>query len=220
MKQARFIVLDGVDGTGKDTQAARLVALALERGLSALGLSYPIYDSHTGRDIGAYQQGEYGELAFVDPHLASYLYAVNRFEHQTRLQQALTRNDLVIAARYVPSNVAYMAARVPNTQKVNFRAWLERLDYEILGNPKEDAVIFLDLPIDLSNRLIAKRALGRRDINDENHQYRESVRKEYLALAKTQPHWHVIDCALGSKIRSIQEIATEIGALVFDRLMS
>ncbi len=219
MKKALFVVLDGADGTGKDTQAKRLVEQATQRGLRAALFAYPNYATPVGQDIAAYQQGRYGELGSVDPHLVCYPYAVNRFETQAALRQAITTSDLVVASRYVSSNVVYSTARVPARQRLELGRWVEQLDYDILGNPPEDAVIVLDLPTELSSRLIAQRALGRRDINDENRLYRQAVRDEYAKLANERPNWYRIDCAKGDKVRSVESIGDEIATLVLERLL-
>ena len=220
MRRATFIVLDGVDGAGKDVQTERLVATCRKRGFSTEQLKFPVYDSFTGRDIVAYQSGEFGELDALNPRLVAYLYAANRVEARPTIERALTNSDVIIASRYAPSNVAYSAARVAPSERVAHRQWVRQLDHNVLGNPREDAVIFLDLPTDLSEQLIAKRDLGRRDIHDENRAYPEIVREQYHALAKTEPHWTVVDCSVqGQEIRTIDDIAAEIETIVFGTII-
>lgn len=220
MRRARFIVIDGADGAGKDVQAEGLATAARSRGLRVARLAFPVYDSFTGRDIVAYQSGTFGELETLNPRLVAYLYAANRVEARPMLEQALAQNDLVIAARYAPSNVAYSAARVPEAERAAYRDWLMALDYDVLRNPREDAVIFLDLPTTLSERLMAKRKLGRRDIHDENRAYREIVREQYHELAKTLAHWTLVRCEDGEGgIRTIDDIATELESIVFGKIL-
>jgi len=216
--RGRFTVLDGADGAGKDTQADQLLAAAKRRGVSAAIIRFPAYEqTFSGAVIRDYQRGTFGELKDCHPKLVSYLYAVDRFEMQAHLRDLLEAHELVIASRYVISNIAYMAARLPSDQRPEFRAWLERLDYEVLGNPREDMVVFLSLPINLSDQLIAKRKGIHRDMNDENAVYRTEVLAEYEALCGMHDHWHKIDCAAGDTIRTIEDIAAELEQLVFER---
>src|SRR5690606_28872010 len=175
----------------------------------------------TGRDIVAYQSGQFGELETLNPRLVAYLYAANRVEARPTLEQALADHDLVVAVRYAPSNVAYSAARVPESERAAYREWVMALDYEVLGNPREDAVIFLDLPTALSQQLVAKRALGRRDIHDENSAYQTLVRDQYHYLAEHLPHWRLVRCDNDQGgIRSIEDIAAELESVVFDRILN
>lgn len=218
-KRAIFVVIDGADGTGKDTQATKLVATAKRRGLTVAHFAFPNYSTIVGRDIKAYQSGSFGEMDTVHPRVISYLYAVNRYESQTALNSALSSKDLVIAARYASSNLVYSSVRVPISERPDFQRRIEQLDYDVLGNPQEDAVVCLDLPLELSDQLIAKRNLGRRDINDENRAYRQSVRNEYQRLATERANWHLIDCTENNQIRSIASISDEITKLVFDTLL-
>ncbi len=217
--RGKFIVLDGADGAGKDTQADRLLAAAERRGMSAAVIRFPAYDqTFSGQTIRAYQSGEFGELADCHPKLVSYLYAVDRYELQPELNRLLDTHDLVIASRYVVSNVAYMAARLPRAERPAFRTWLERLDYEVLKNPREDMVVFLSLPTELSDTLIAKRGTAARDLNDENAAYRAEVLGEYEALCDAHAHWRKVACNAGDSIRPIDDIAAELEAMVFERM--
>lgn len=221
--RGKLIVLDGVDGAGKDTQADQLLASARRRGISAAIIRFPAYDKTlSGKEVRAYLNGKFGELSACHPKLISYLYAVDRFEMQSQLHQLLDSHDLVIAARYVISNIAYQAARLPKEDRPAFREWAEALDYTALGNPREDAVIFLSLPVSLSDKLIAKRnqtTTTGRDIHDENAIYRKEVLGEYEALCASHDHWLSIKCDSNNQIRSIEDIAQELDQLVFERIL-
>lgn len=220
MKRATFIVLDGADGTGKDTQAPLLLDAAKQRGLTVSLFRFPEYETETGQDISAYQRGDFGELGTTDPHLICYLYAANRFQARARLREALATCDLVIAKRYVPSNVVYGSSQVPSSERAAFQDWVMRLDYSVFENPREDAVIYLDLPVDLATTLIQNRKLDRRDINDENLSLRQTVREQYLTLSGKHEHWHVVDCQHQHSIRTIEDIQQELQRLVFDTILA
>lgn len=222
--RGKFIVLDGADGAGKDTQANALLAAAQAQGLSAALIRFPGYDTTlSGREVKAYLAGEYGEFNAVHPKITSYLYAVDRYEQQPLLNELLEKHDLVIASRYVISNIAYQAARLPEAERPAYREWAKKLDYDVLKNPHEDAVLFLSLPVELSKTLIEKRlkqGTAGRDIYDENLTYQRTVLGEYEYLCSTHDHWYQINCAHDGKIRSIDDIAQEIQQLVFTKILA
>lgn len=186
-----LVVIDGTDGSGKTTQIKLILKATQQQGLKAAEIVFPGYaTTFAGSDIKAYLQGEFGPLKYTHPRVISYLYAVDRFEQQQRLLTLLQENDLVIAGRYVPSNVAYQAAKLPIKQRQDFRQWCEALDYKVLGNRREDAVIFISLPPRLSGALITqrnKRQKPERDIHEENLKYMEQVWQEYHHYYKLTP---------------------------------
>jgi len=222
--RGKLIVLDGTDGSGKDTQTDLLLKSAQKRGLSAAVIRFPSHgETFSGRVIrDEYLTGKLGDLAVCHPKLICYLYAVDRFEQQASLNQLLASHDLVIATRYVISNIAYQAARIPELDRAEFRKWAEELDYDVMKNPKEDAVVFLSLPVDLATQLIEKRNAGKqvsRDLHDENKSYQRDILHEYQTLCASHDHWYQIDCESNGAIRTIDDIAQELDRLVFEQIL-
>lgn len=224
---ATFLVIDGTDGAGKQTQTERLLAAARRRGLRAATIDFPGYARTTsGRVVRQYLDGAFGDAAVVHPMLASYPYAVDRFESAPALRQLLAENDLVVADRYVVSNIAYQAAKLPAAERPAFRDWCASLDYDVLGNPRENAVIFLSLPIEISQRLIAQRNRSQgvtvaADLHESNQRYLATVLEEYKVLCGQRDGWYEIDCSdAHNGIRPIDDIAAEIEDLVFSRILA
>lgn len=217
----KLIVLDGTDGAGKTTQTQILIDNLHQAGFKVDTVSFPAYDKTvSGKIISRYLKGEFGDVSNTSPYLTSYPYAIDRFESRGELLQKLDANDVVIATRYTVSNLAYQAAKLPKEARAEFRAWCAALDYEVFKNPKEDAVIFLSLPPQLSSELLKKRksGLNEKDIHEDSFNYMVEVWQEYLQYCNSNPHCFKIDCYDADKIRSIESIANELKALVLNIL--
>src|SRR5258707_15888241 len=106
-----FIAVEGIDGSGKQTQV-RLLARALEsRGYQVLSTGFPQYGSWFGKMVGQFLNGDLGPLHTVDPHFAALLYAGDRFECKQPIVETMEQGGLVIADRYIASNLAHQAVR-------------------------------------------------------------------------------------------------------------
>ncbi|MBI2590229.1 hypothetical protein HYW32_04410 [Candidatus Berkelbacteria bacterium] len=220
---ALFVVIDGTDGAGKDTQTARLAKIAKSRGFSVATLSYPSTgETFSGRFLRRELfTGKLGEMNKLHPKLVAYPFIVDRYEQQPHLKELIGENDLVIANRYVISTIAYQGAGLPSGERLEFHDWVEELDYEIMGSPREDAVIFLSLPIEQASKLLDQRKINDhsgRDLYDESQNFQREVFKEYQKLCASNSHWHEVKCNDGGRIRSIEEIGVDIDRLIFDEL--
>src|SRR5690606_21348391 len=139
----------------------------------------------------------------TSPYVIAPLYALDRFESQRDLRKKLAENDIVIATRYVISNTAYMTAKLPVLDREKSRKWLNNLEYKSLFNYKEDLVIFLSLPPNLSNRLNQKRQAGltlEKNIHEEDLDNMQSVRHEYMEYCETNQNCLTIDCFQDNEI--------------------
>jgi dTMP kinase len=215
-----LVAIEGIDGTGKGTQARRLVDALTAAGHRTQLIGFPRYsETAFGRRIGRYLNGDYGSLDEVHPLFASLLFAGDRFESRDILRQALDNSDIVVLDRYVGSNIAHQCAKQTGAERDDLRAFIEHLEHGIYQLPRADLVILLDLPAAQAQALIAKKA--RRDYTDrahdlqeENAPYLEAVRQLYLEVAAANPQWRRVDVAPGGKLRSIDDIAAEILAIV------
>ncbi len=198
MKRGTFVVIEGGDGTGKETQTNLLHSRARQEGYRVVKTSFPNYDTPTGEEIHRYlDTKEYGELRQVDPKLASLLFIIDRHEAQSWMERMLRRVDLFIADRYSISNFAYQTARLqPGPDREAMLTWLHRFEHETpFQHPFPDKIIYLDLPPAVSAEAMKKE--GRKlDIHEENPDYQQRVREEFLALAATDRggRWKMINC--------------------------
>jgi dTMP kinase len=212
--------MEGIDGSGKRTQLDLLEKSLTSRGLPVCATGFPHYDSFFGKLVGQFLNGDFGALPTVDPHFAALLYAGDRFQARPQLSDALHRGKLILADRYIASNLAHQTARVPPDQRERFVAWLENLEYEIYGLPREDLVIYLRVPPVHAQALISKKSprvytSAKQDLQESNLPHLEAAAAMYEALA-LRPRWSTIDCFDSARnlMRDPQTIAIDVLALI------
>jgi dTMP kinase len=218
--RARLIALEGIDGSGKGTQAERLVERLRKSGLGTTLISFPRYEAtFFGGLVGSFLNGKFGSLNEVHPMLVSLLFAGDRFESSAMLQTALTTSDVVVLDRYVASNVAHQGAKRAGAERDALCRSIEHVEYDLFNMPRPDSVILLDLSVDWAQKLVAQKAARKytdraADIQEADAAYLAGVRELYLELAAREPNWTVIHCEQGGSLRSIDAIAEEIWQLV------
>jgi len=224
--RGKLSALEGIDGSGKRTQLELLAHALEERGISIMCISFPRYDSSFGKLAGRYLNGDFGPLESVDPHLSSLLYAGDRFEAKGEIEAALAAGKLVLADRYIGSNLAHQTERVPPDERDEFLAWLKHIEYGIYGLPVEDLVVYLRIPAPDAYRLIGLKAprsytSHRHDILEANVTHLEQTAGIYDRLA-TEHNWVRIDCTnLASGILySPEEIHRALLKAVESRVLS
>jgi dTMP kinase len=215
-----LIDIEGIDGSGKGTQARALVGRLAKAGISGSLVSFPRYEATLfGRAVGEFLNGEFGALDEVHPFLVSLLFAGDRFESRPFLLDAMRTNEIVVLDRYVPSNVAHQAAKLDGAARAELTRRILEIELGLFGLPKPDLVVLLDLPVSMAQRLIAKKGARaytakKADLQEADGQYLERVREVYLELARIESHWQQIACCEGNRLRSVDEIAEDVWQLV------
>lgn len=213
---APILVIEGIDGSGKGTQAQRLKRCLTDLGHRACLLSFPQYDdTFFGQRIADFLNGRFGSLDQLDPFLVSLLYAGDRFESRTKIVTAQDTVDLVILDRYVASNIAHQTAKYDTPQREQLRDWIEQIEYEIYRIPRETQVVLLDTPVDVSQALIAQKSPRSytdqaADLQEADQPYLKRVREVYLELAQLNNHWTTVPVTCNGELRTIDEIGQEI----------
>jgi dTMP kinase len=215
-----FIAIEGIDGSGKRTQVELLEKALASRGHSIYPTGFPQYDSWFGKMVGKFLNGELGALDAVDPHFTAMLYAGDRFEAKLTLQSALDAGTIVLADRYIGSNLAHQVARAPAEKRAEFMAWIEHLEYNIYGLPRENLILYLRVPPRHAQRLIARKSArsytsAKQDILESSLRHLEDAAEMYDLLSR-RPAWATIECfdATRNAMRPPQEIAAEVLAAV------
>lgn len=219
-----LIAIEGIDGSGKGTQARELQRRLTAAERSAALLSFPRYaETLFGGLIGDYLNGRLGTLEQVHPLLASLLFAGDRFESLGVLRDALQRHDVVILDRYVASNIAHQAARAParSAELIShygperLATLIEQIEHGVFGLPRADLTILLDIPAASAVELIARKkprdyTEQAADLHEADVAYLDSVRRMYLKLAEGKGDWRTIPVVQSGGVRAIAEIAEEI----------
>lgn len=212
-----FVAIEGIDGSGKGTQTAALRRYFEELGLSCETITFPRYsETLLGQQIGRFLDGRFGPLEHLHPVPISLLYAAERFESRALIEEKRNGCDVLIADRYVGSNLAHQGARLQGAEREEFLAFIDRLEFELFGVPRPDLVLLLDLPAEASARRVAcKRARDYTDqvtdLHESNLEYLQSVREVYLELCAARPEWHQVPCLQANgQNREIDEIQQEL----------
>ncbi|QDU06746.1 Thymidylate kinase [Gimesia aquarii] len=211
-----LIAIEGIDGSGKGTQAERLLAKLKQEGIAASLVGFPRYDQTLfGKSIGDFLNGRFGQLDEVNPFLASLLYAGDRFESRDHILKMIESTQVVIFDRYIPSNIAHQGAKLSGKERSEFIQWIEQIEYQIFGLPRLDLAILLDLPADYAQKLVAEKQARSytekiADLQEADQSYLANVRQVYLHLAEVNQHWRKINSLNEDQLRSIDEIGDEI----------
>jgi dTMP kinase len=222
--RGKFIVLEGIDGSGKRTQLEALVRAFTARGVALAQVSFPRYEGFFGKLVARFLNGEFGALADVDPHFSALLYAADRLESKAVIEDALASGKTVLADRYVGSNLAHQGSRMPREKRDEFIAWLRQLEYDIYGLPPEDLVVYLHVPVTEAHRLAGERGARdytklSRDLQEADVAHLDAAAQVYDELARQQ-HWVKVECfeAAAGALRAPASIHEEILAAVEARL--
>lgn len=205
-----LIVLEGLDGSGKATQAA-LLAKALEKRLGKVRkVDFPDYGSPSSALVKMYLQGDFGrEPGDVNPYAASTFYAVDRFASYRRgWRQDYLAGVPILADRYATANLIYQLVKLPEEEWEGFIAWAEDFEYGKLGLPRPDMVLYLEMPVEVSQRLLAgryKAGGGEKDIHESHLAFLRDCGKAARFVAKSRG-WEVVHCAEAGEALPIETI--------------
>jgi dTMP kinase len=196
-----LVAIEGIDGSGKGSQTALLRARIEKAGLRSAGFSFPQYgDNPFGLAVSWYLNGQFGTVDEVSPYLAAVLYAGDRFAARPGLRNALETCDLVVCDRYVPSNLAHQAAKLPASERPAFLAWLCDIEYKTFDLPRPEISVFLDMPPSVAQALVRRKAARSytslaADIHENSLGYLSSCAEVYRYLISNDPDsWIVVDC--------------------------
>ena len=216
----KLIVIEGLDGSGKATQAKRLAALLEKRGKRVREISFPNYDSDSSALVKMYLSGAFGrEPGDVNAYAASSFYAVDRYAGMKQDWGGFYQDGgILIADRYTTSNAVHQCCKLERSAWDAYLEWLFHFEYRLLGLPEPDLVVYLRLEIEVSQKLMSGRYHG-----DENKKDIHESNIDYLRLAHQAADycagkygWQTIECAKGDALRGIEEIGNDVMCCVSD----
>lgn len=196
MKKGTLIVIEGTDGSGKETQA-RLLCQALEKkGLSVNFLSFPCYGTPACAPVEMYLGGKFGKKPEdVSPYAASVMYAIDRYaSFKTKWAATYEKGEIFVADRYTTSNAVHQAAKLPPEEQAAYLKWLYDIEYNKIGIPSPDLVVYLDLTPEASGKMLKERS-GKpgvqHDIHETNGEFLRKSRENALGIARDSG-WEVV----------------------------
>ena len=216
--RGRLIVFEGTDGAGKATQARRLSRRLEKEGVSFREIDFPRYGNPFAEPAKLYLEGRLGERpGDVSACAASVLYAVDRYaSYKEDWGAAYEAGELILANRYTTSNAVHQASKLERAEREAFLSWLFDLEYRRLELPEPDLVVYLDLPVELTERLLRarrERTHTQADIHEQDEAYLRSCRENAREIARDLG-WRRIDCSRNGDLRTPEDIHREVWELV------
>ena len=213
--KGRIIVIEGLDGSGKATQS-KLLMEKLSKDYTVKKLSFPNYESDGSAPVRMYLSGEFGDdPACVNPFAAASFYAVDRVSSYLKdWKKDYEAGTLFVLDRYTTSNMVYMTSKLPTDDWDDFLMWLSEFEYDRLELPRPDGVIYLDMPTEVSQKLMSGRYNSdesKKDLHEKNVDFLNACRKSALYAAQNQG-WTVIPCSENNAPRTIEDIAADVYA--------
>lgn len=214
--KGKLIVFDGNDGSGKQTQAAKLIERLENEGHKVRTIDFPqYYDNFFGAMIGKGLTGEYGDWFGLDPHIASVMYAADRWESTPLIKEWIEKGYIVVMDRYVSANQIHQGGKISDIKKRHeFVGWLDKMEYEVFGLVRPDMIIYLDVPPEISLEVLRKKEAkyteGKQDQHEGNLEFLTNSRACARWMVQQSNSWHMVECASGENFRSIEDIHNDI----------
>ena len=217
MTAKKLIVIEGLDGSGKATQAKRLTEALVEKGIPVREVSFPDYGSDSSALVRMYLSGQFGtDPQNVNAYAASSFFAVDRFASYKKDWCRDYARGVVIADRYTTSNAVHQCSKLPKEQWDDFLNWLFDFEYKKLGIPAPDRVIYLNVDPAVSQALMTARYSGdenKKDIHERDIAYLRHSR-EAAAYCAEKLGWETVDCCRDGQMRSIEDIHKDVMKLL------
>lgn len=210
----KLIVIEGTDGSGKSTQFRLLTDRLESEQVKFQKLVFPQYSEPSSALIRMYLGGEFGKSpSDVNAYAASAFYSVDRYASYRKVWgKWYEEGGLVVSDRYTTSNAVHQTSKEPEDKREDFLNWLYDFEYDKLGLPRPDLVIYLDVPTDFTEKMLRHRESEthtQADIHEQDMQYLATCRRMGRAAAEHYG-WTVIRCVRDGAMRSVEDIHEEI----------
>ncbi|MFH1233594.1 MAG: dTMP kinase [Patescibacteria group bacterium] len=215
-RQGKFIVIDGTDGSGKDTQTKLLAKKIIKAGFNVKIVDFPQYNTKSAGLVEEYLSGKYGSPEEVGPYKASIFYACDRYDASFQIKKWLKQDKIVISNRYVTANMGHQGGKIKNSlERKKYFDWLYKLEYEIFNIPQPDLNIILHVNAEISQLLAQQRQKQdwinkTNDIHQNNLDHLKKAEQTYLQIAKNFHNFILIECVKNNQILSREQISNLI----------
>ena len=215
--KGKMILVEGTDCSGKETQSKLLEKYLNEKNIDTIRISFPDYNSATGKIIGGPYLGKeyicdcwFEEGAInVDPKVSSLYYAADRLYHLKYMENLLNEGKWIILDRYVYSNLAHQGCKIlDEKERLELYKWIINLEFGFLGLPDPDLKILLHMPYEYSN-ILKKNRKEKPDQHEKSESHLKNAEKSYLEIAKLY-NFNIIECVKDNNIKTIDEINNDL----------
>lgn len=213
----KLFVIDGTDGSGKQTQFAKLQERLTADGIEYKTVSFPNYDNPSSSLVKMYLSGKFGTDANkISPYIASTFYAADRYAtFKIGYQEYYDNGGIILADRYTTANMVHQAGKIlDKTERKKFLDWLWDFEFNLYGLPVPTEVFFLNMPVDKSIKLMEGRDNkftnnSEKDIHERDKNHLISAYNAACELSK-EYNWYEVKCVKNDEIRTIEDIHEEI----------
>jgi len=213
----KLFVIDGTDGSGKQTQLNKLKERLDKENIEYKMISFPRYESESSSLVKMYLSGQFGENAKdVSPYIASTFFAADRYAtYKTELEEYYNNGGIILADRYTTANMVHQAGKIKDKEeREKFLNWLWDFEFNLYKLPIPTKSFFLNMPTEYAIKLMenrenkfthdTKKDIHERDINHLKDSY------EAACELVEKYDWHEVKCVKDERIRTIEDIHEEI----------
>lgn len=216
----KLIVIEGLDGSGKATQAKLLCKTLDDFGYKVREVSFPNYNNDSSALIKMYLAGQFGTNPNdINAYASSSFFAVDRYaSYKTDWGKFYESGGLIVADRYTTSNAVHQCSKLPESEWDSFLNWLFEFEYKLLGIPAPDMVIYLQTDSEISQKLMSIRYNddeSKKDIHEVNLSYMIRSRQAAEYCAK-HLGWKTVHCVSDNAMRSVEDIHDDIMEVVLE----
>ena len=214
MEKGKLIVFEGIDGSGKSAQYRRVCSRLESEGIDYNHIVFPRYDNDSSALIRMYLGGDFGSSpSDVNAYAASTFYAVDRFAaYRTDWGKIYNSGGFILSDRYTTSNAVHQAGKLPDGEREKYLDWLFGFEYGLLGLPEPSLVFYLDVPTELTEKMMREREQAtntKADIHEQDEAYLRACRENAKKVAE-RCSWQRIDCSKDGAMRTVEDIHEEI----------
>jgi dTMP kinase len=213
----KFLVVDGIDGSGKSTQLGLLQESLEAGGYDTEYIHFPQHGENSAAMVDAFLAGKFGNL---NPHAVSVFFAIDRFEAAPRIRQWLKEGKIVLCDRYVTANAGHQGGKIENhAERVKFFRWLSNLEYEVFKIPRPDLNIILNVPADAAYQLIKIRNKEQKQnhvdvMHEVDRKHLEQSEEIYKEIGSLFPNTKMVECVENNTLLLPHQIHNKIWELV------
>ena len=213
----KLFVIDGTDGSGKQTQFEKLKERLNKDGVEYKTVSFPNYDSPSSSLVKMYLSGDFGtDAQKISPYIASTFYAADRYAtFETGYKKYYEDGGIILADRYTTASMVHQAGKIKNKEERDkFIKWLWDFEFKLYGLPIPTEVFFLNMPTEKAFELMKDRKNkfdknAKKDIHERNEIHMREAYNAACEVAK-EYNWYEIKCMKNNELRTIEDIHEEI----------
>lgn len=212
-KKTVYLVIEGIDGAGKETQTRLLKEYLTSIGKKVITQSFPNYESDSSKPVKMYLDGKLSPNASdIDAYQSSALFAIDRFCTMKELQKQIDSDTVVVFDRYVSSNMLHQGGKIKDEKELEkYLKWLEDFEFNLMKVPKPDKIFFLAVTPEMSKKLFEKRGVAEKDVHKTDPEHLKNAYNTGMKICKMF-NWEIINCEDEGKgeLRTREDISKEI----------